>query len=296
MKSIWNRFIGPTPHASVEKPILRVGLSIDSDHTDESDLEINGSLPLWTSTVSPISPVHLTNPSTPYDSSDQDTLPRRKAALSLDSQDGREQNSLSQAQQFLSLPLLNSNEGKYDDCHNERHPIQLHKRHDYRDDYDFNKTTFFSLEQQKENRQNHVVISTRLFKLLLVAMSLSMIGFSFHRTVYNEILEQPNPEFFKTIDSPDYYMLEPSSQHSVREASSSSFPQVASTRHRSNNIALARTQDSRPVFEGRSMSASYVDIEEEETTWVPWIAGVGFLLVLVETGVKGYKQSKSRRL
>ena len=306
MKSIWNRITGfyypPSPNPK-ERP--RLGLSIDSDNSPESDKSfIEEGLPLWTTTTTASVPSHLFLPSAPNSNNNNNNssreqqnqhqhqhknqiLPRRGATLSLDSDapssGGLRAQKLLNHPSFLSLPVLPSNTNTDSTKHsnnecNQRIRLQQ-KPQDSIDDVN----TSFDHNNQNEN---YIVIPTRLFKLLLASMAMLMIGLSSS----NEIIEQPVTA--KTIEFPDYILTPPPPVYTSK-------PNYARS-HRSN-LALARQQQSRPVFDTTArfpMSSSESSILLDQSSlssdlsWISWIGGVGLFLIALETGWKGYQKSK----
>lgn len=301
MNSIWNRITGFYHPTSPKEKSPRLGLSIDSDssspESDESSIE--EGLPLWSTT--PTVPSHLLLPSAPKSNNSlcqqqHQILPRRGAALSLDSEaltsEGARAQRLLNHPSFLSLPVLPSNTNTDSTKHNNNEfnqRIRLQQKpQEPRDDFyisSFEQTSTTS--HNHNNDQNYIVIPKRLFKLLLTSVAMLMIGLSSS----NEIIVDEQPSIAKTIEFPDYILSPPPPVYTSK-------PHFARS-HRSN-LALARQQQSRPVFEtaGQFPISSYDNSllldqsSPSDLSWMSWIGGFGLFLIALETGWKGYKKSK----
>lgn len=302
MKSIWNRITGfPSP----KEKSPRLGLSIDSDSTSpESDESfIEEGLPLWTTT--PFVPSHLLLPSAPSSNNSScqqqhqqqhQILPRRGATLSLDSEaptsGGARGQRLLNHPSFLSLPVLPSDTNTDSTKHNNNECNQRirlqQKPQELRENFYISSLEQTSTTSHNHNNdQNYIVMSKRLFKLLLTSVAMLMIGLSSS----NEIIVDEQPSIAKTIEFPDYILTPPPPVYTSK-------PHFARS-HRSN-LALARQQQSRPVFEtaGRFPMSSYDNSmlldqsSPSDLSWMSWLGGFGLFLIALETGWKGYKKSK----
>ena len=117
--------------------------------------------------------------------------------------------------------------------------------------------------------------------MLLTSVAMLMIGLSSS----NEIIVDEQPSIAKTIEFPDYILAPPPPVYTSK-------PHFARS-HRSN-LALARQQQSRPVF-GMSSYDNSILLDQSspsDLSWMSWVGGFGLFLIALETGWKGYKKSK----
>lgn len=251
---------------------IHVGLSIDSDSTsDKSETsslsDFEDGMPLWARHTPPR--VLIPPPTTPIGF--QLRLPKRGAALSLNTTDETRTQRTTFFKSNLSLPILN----------NDHHP---HARHG-------------GVRLQQRNNMEHssniedsslpfplrtTIKSPRLLKLFFALMAMGMLAASFNQKLYSEIMMNEPPTTDPATTHPNF----PNFHLQQQPQSSSPSKQQQQQQQRRSNLALARSQESLPVFGNMNETESTSD------SWISWLGGCAFCLVLLETGWKGYRQSR----
>jgi hypothetical protein len=254
---------------------VHVGLSIDSDSSRDSETsslsDFEEGMPLWAKETPPrlLMPNTATQMSTPIGF--QIRMPKRGAALSLDAT----HETLTQRTSIkpnLSLPILN----------------------DYRD-------TEGVWLKQRQPQEEYILESSsllrttkfprRLLKLFFGLMAMGMVAASVNQQLYTEIMNETPEDIPAAAAStqpifPNYYMQ----QQPKQPQSFASGP--STNQQRRSNLALARSQESLPVF-GQVVGENRVlEQESPSDSWISWLGGCAFCLVLLETGWKGYRQSR----
>lgn len=249
---------------------IHLGLSIDSDSNEGSEAsslcDFEEGMPLWVKHTPQRSTNGEQHPSTPIGFQIQ--LPRRGATLSLDAQ--HDVNTLTQRASLktnLSLPLLN----------------------------DFQERVYLLQQRRPPSRSEHgepLVHKNngmqRWAKLFLAVMAMGLVMASVNQQAYLGILN----DSALSNSAPDFpaYNLPQYSQNSKQRQTLSS-NQSGSNRVRSN-VALARAQESLPVFQGFADAGIPNQTESTSDSLVSWLGGCAFVIILIETGWKGYKQSR----
>jgi hypothetical protein len=255
---------------------VHVGLSIDSDSCRDSETsslsDFEEGMPLWAKDTPPrlLIPNTATQMSTPIGF--QIRMPKRGAALSLDTT----HETLTQRtflKPNLSLPILNLND------YREIEGVRL---------------------QQRQPQEGYILESSslrttkfpqRLLKLFFALMAMGMVAASVNQQLYTEIMNEIPADTPAAASSqpnfPNYHLLQQQQPNQPQ-----SFASVPSNQQRRSNLALARSQEKLPVFGQVGAEDRELQQDSPSDSWISWLGGCAFCLVLLETGWKGYRQSR----
>eukprot|EP00980_Cylindrotheca_fusiformis_P005488 scaffold1169_cov120-Cylindrotheca_fusiformis.AAC.38 len=254
-----------------------LGLSIDSDSSSSGNgsevsslSDFEDGMPLWAAkSAIPQTPVgfHV-------------RLPNRGAALSLDTKLTQRSSLL---KNNLSLPLL-------DDFRNNssksRVGVRLQRRTTSQEPNEHSSSLI-------DSDRGRIQVPRRLWKYFFMILATGFIGASINQQLYtNASVYDPTstPENDQTPNFPSF-SLQPPPLQSLSYQQNQQPPSI-----RRSNLALARSKRSMPIFEAAEPSVvvnSYsTTAAEQDDSWISWLGGFAFFLVLLETGWKGYRQQQ----
>jgi hypothetical protein len=234
---------------------IHVGLSIDSDSSHRERMEDNdaGSMSELSDLEEGMPLWIIVKPPRHLLLPHQDeSSAENKLSMSLDARTSLTHRSRPNCPHSLSFPLLSK-----EDSHTQR------------------------LIPPDWNSLDNSTIQRRRPWKYIITMAISMVVVAYSQSYHQESSFQSLRSEFPTFSQ--------TTQLQLPTVMSSS---LQTPIQRRSNIALARSQEERPVF-GLTLEETF---EQKNYLWISWLGGCAFCLILLETGYKVYNVARRQKL